>query len=94
MPMRRTLFFDMANGRTFAHMGDRNVKYWDVFSGKSGMTMMVMLSGGRPTCLQPPFLVLHNPTSNYPIMGVPENEVGVSYRTKPEGWMDRRVILE
>lgn len=81
-------FIDMSNGRKLTQMGDRNIKYSDVVSVKSVMTMMVMLSGGRPAFLQPPFLVLQNPTSNYPTMGVTDNVVEVIYRTQPKGWMD------
>lgn len=75
-------------------MGDQNVKYSDFVSVKSEMTIMVMLSGGSPLFLQPPFMVFQNPTSNYPIMGVPDNVVGVSFRTQPHGSMDRLVFLE
>lgn len=86
--------FDMANGRPLAHMGYRNVNYSVVVSGKSGMTMVVMLSGCRPAFLQSPFLAFQNPTTNYPITGVLENVVGVSNCTQPKGWMYNRVFLE
>ena len=39
-----------------------------------------------------PFLIFKNKDSNYPIRGVPDDVPGVSYKTGPKGWIDRRVM--
>lgn len=86
--------FDMGNGRTLDHMGDRNEKYSDIFSGKSGIYMMVMLPGAKPACIQPLVMVFQNPTSYYLIMGVPDNIVEVRYQKQPKGLIYRMVFLK
>ena len=85
---------NMDNGRTLGFRGDVEVRYADVTSGGEGMTMMVRISGGKDAKLENPFMVLKNQNSSYPIRGVPENVAGVSYRTGPKGWIDKRFMKE
>ena len=85
---------NMHNHKTLCNRGDEEVKYADVVSGDEGMTMLVLLTGGRNSTIQPPFMTFKNDNSSYPIRGVPDDVPGVSYRTEPKGWMDSRMFGE
>lgn len=61
--------------------------------GGEGLTMMVSISSGKSAFIQPPFVIFRNKESNYPIRGVPDDVLGVSYRTGPKGWMSHRTLL-
>lgn len=63
-------------------------------SGGQNFTMMVHVAGGRRATLLPCFIVFQNAACNYPIRNCPDNVPGVSYRTGPKGWMDKRVFNE
>ena len=39
-------------------------------------------------------MIFKKKDSKYPIRGIPDNFNGVSYRTGPNGWMDKKVIVE
>ena len=82
---------NMDNCRTLGFRGDDNVKYADVVSGTTGMTMVVLLSGGTRSNICPPCMIFINKDSNYPIRGVPDDVTGVSYRTAKKGFMPRDV---
>jgi hypothetical protein len=52
------------------------------------MTMVVRISGGRRSLIEAPMLIFKNGNSTYPIRGLDDNILGVSYRIGPKGWMD------
>ena len=56
--------------------------------------MMVRINGARNASFEAPMLVFQNWNSSYPIRGIADNLPGVSYRSGPKGWMDRRVFKE
>jgi hypothetical protein len=80
------------NGRTLGVRGDDDVKYADVVSGGEGMTMMVRITGGPSALIQAPMMIFTNKSRSYPIMQVPDNVPGVSYRSGPKGWNDKTVF--
>lgn len=82
------------NGKTLGFWEDSEVRYADVVSGGEGMTMMVRLTGGSSSFLASPFMILQEEKGNYPIRSLPDDIPGVSYRTGPRGWIDRRVMVE
>jgi DDE superfamily endonuclease len=88
------LCINLDNGRTLGFIGDEHVKYADVVSGGIVMTMFVRITGGKNAYIQPPFMILQNENCSYPMRNLPDNIPGVSYRTGPRGWMDRRVMAE
>jgi hypothetical protein len=65
---------NMDNGRTVAGIGDRDIRYTDVVSGGTGMTMFVRVSGGAKAQLQPAFMVFQSP-GKYPIRGADDNNL-------------------
>lgn len=85
---------NMDNGKTLGFIGDNDVKYLDVVSGGEAITMMVRISGGPNATILPPMLVFKNASRSYPIRGVPDNVPGVTYRSSPKAWMDRKVWAE
>ena len=85
---------NMDNGRTLGFKGDSQVKYADVVSGGEGMTMMVRITGGTGASIEPPMMIFANGNRSYPIRGIPDDVPGVSYRTQPKGWMDRKTFVE
>lgn len=52
-------------GKTLGFLGDIAVKYLDVVSGGDSITMMVRLTGGSSSMIQPPIIVLKNATGSY-----------------------------
>lgn len=79
---------DQHDGRALAMKGDERVSYADVFSGKEGMKMMMLLGGGAYKHLEAPFMIFKNSACSYLIQGLPENVPGVSYRSgKRDGWI-------
>ncbi|KAI2506922.1 hypothetical protein MHU86_7514 [Fragilaria crotonensis] len=80
------------NGRTLGVRGDNDVKYADVVSGGEGMTMMVRLTGGPTSYIQPPMMIFTNQSRSYPIAAVPDNIPGVCYRSGPKGWNDKTLF--
>ena len=83
---------NMDNGQTLGFIGDEDVKYADVVSGGVGMTMVVMIRGGKWGKVEVPMLIFMNENRSYPIQGVPDNIPGVCYRSGPKGWMDKTVF--
>lgn len=85
---------NLDNGRTLGFRGDTTVKYAEVVSGGDSMTMVVRISGGRRSLIEAPMLIFTNENRNYPIRGLEDNIVGVSYRSGPKGWMDQSIFPE
>lgn len=84
----------MGKGKTLEFMGDNEVKYADVVSGGDQMKVVVGITGGRRTAIEPTFLIFKTQNRSYPIRGVLDNKPGVSYRSSRKGWMDFRVWCE
>lgn len=84
--------FNVDNGHTLGFIGD-TTKYADVSSGGDAMTMVLRITGGRDSRIEP-FMIFMNKDGNYPIRGVPDDVTGVSYRSGPKAWMDSRVFPE
>lgn len=85
---------NMDDGKTLDVKGATSVKYHDVVNGGEGMTMVVTLRGGASARLEVPMLIFQNETRSYPMRGLADDVPGVTYRTGPRGWMDRRVFAE
>jgi hypothetical protein len=66
----------------------------DVVSGGDSMTMVVRISGRHQSLIEVPMLIFTNGNSRYPIRGLDDNIPGVSYRTRPKGWMDQALFPE
>jgi DDE superfamily endonuclease len=85
---------NMDDGKTLDFKGAETVKYNDVVSGGEGMTLVVKLRGGFGACIETPMIVFQNQKCSYPIRSLPDDVPGVTYRSGPCGWMDRRVFVE
>ena len=86
--------FNMDNDHTRGLRGVDSVNYADVVGGSDGFTMVLRLRGGTNARLEAPFIIFKNRDSNYPMMNLPDNFEGVSYRTQPCGWMENNVFLQ
>lgn len=67
---------DMDNGRTLSARGEHNIRYADVVSGTTGMTMIVQVIGGKSTKIGVPMMIFSNIDCSYPIRGVSDNFAG------------------
>lgn len=74
--------------------GDIYDKYADVVSRDDGMTMTVLLPSSHDAGLKPPFMVFQNRDKAYLIHSVPDDVPRVCFRSFPEGWMDRTVVIQ
>lgn len=83
----------MDYGHTLGFAGDKLVKYADFTSGGEFITMMVGISGGEISLLDPPLFILKNKKSSYHIRGVAVDVAVVSYLAGPRSWVYRLVIL-
>lgn len=86
--------FNLDNGRTLGIMSDNSFKYTDVVSRDEPMSMMVRITGGKNAYIEPPFLISKNSSGSYPILGVPDNVPGVSYRSTPKRSMDSTMWVQ
>lgn len=68
--------------------------YVDVVSRGEGSTMLVRLSGVRHARAKAPFQGFKDKGRNCPIRGVDNNVPYVSYRTRPKGWMNGKVVVD
>lgn len=55
--------------------------------------MFLRHSGGQVVKTEPLFMIFTKKDRNYPICGVPDNDPGVSYRTRQKVWMDSTNML-
>jgi hypothetical protein len=83
---------NMDNSHTLGFQGDTTVKYVEMVSSGNSMTMVVRICGGRRSLIEVPMLIFTNGNNKYPIRGFDDNIPGVSYRTKPKGWMDHALF--
>lgn len=56
--------------------------------------MIVFIAGGTNARRETPMLIFKNADKNYPIRGLYGNIPGLTYRTGPKAWVERRVLLE
>ena len=56
--------------------------------------MVVLFSRGRCATIEAPMLIFSNENRSYPIWGLVDNILGVSYRTCSKGWMDQTILCE
>ena len=84
--------FNMDNHKTLGFRGSNKVNYADVVAGCDGHTMVLRLRGGIDAKLMHPFLIFKNRDRNCPMVNLPDNIDGVSYRTQPHAWMDNTVF--
>ncbi|KAJ0401149.1 hypothetical protein P43SY_004356 [Pythium insidiosum] len=88
------MLFDMDNKRCLGFRGQESMTYLDVVGGGEGMTLIVKLRGGSNPRIEPAMLVFQNANCSYPIAGVKDDVEGITYRSGPKGWMDKRVFKE
>ena len=86
--------FDLHNCETLGFLGCTTVNFADVLSVGEGMTLVLRIYGVENAKVEALFMIFKNRNFSYPINGVADNIEGVSYRTGPRGWMDRRVFKE
>ncbi len=79
---------DMNNHRTLGIWGAQKLNYADVASGGDGFTMVLRLRGGVNAKLEDPFLIFKNRSRSHPMINLPDDIAGVSYRTHPRRWMN------
>ncbi|KAL3698368.1 hypothetical protein R1sor_012444 [Riccia sorocarpa] len=85
---------NMDNGRTLGFRGDTQVKYADVVSGSQGMTMVVKVTGSVHAKIGTPFMIFSNANCSYPINNVPDNVLGVCYRTTKKAFITSACIAQ
>lgn len=54
--------------------------------------MMVRIYVGTRSIIEPPFMILKNTDSPYPVRDAEDTIPVLSYQTEPNGWIDRHVI--
>lgn len=63
-------------------------------AGGEGMTMLVWISVGAGSLIQPPFLILKNKGCNYSIKRVADDIPGLCYHSGVKGWISRFTMVE
>ena len=89
-----TFIVNMDNDKASGFRDDTSVKYADVVVGGEAMTIVVRISGGCRSSLEAPMIIFTNGNSNYPICGLKDSILGISYRTGPKGWMDQSIFSQ
>ena len=80
--------FNMDDSKTLGLRGSANVNYADVVGGAEGFTLVLRLCGGCNAKLMNPCIIFKNRDRSYPMINLPDEILGISYCTKPRGWMD------
>ncbi len=88
------IFFNMGNHKTLGRKGTTKVNYAGVVAGGDGLTMVLRIFGGANASIHQSFLIFKNKQRNYSMKNLPDNVEGVSYCTRPNGWMDQIVFNE
>lgn len=57
------------------------------------MEMTVRVSGGSLSVVENRFMIFKTKLYSYPIIGLLGDVFGVSYRTGPKGWIERRLMV-
>lgn len=79
---------NMDYGKALGFKGSDDFKWAYVISGDEGMTIVLILSGGRNSTIDPAFLIFKNQQRSYPIRGVPDIIPALAYSKGPKGCMD------
>lgn len=69
------------------------MKYAEAISGFGRIAMVFRIREGRDAVIELPFIVFKNDKRSYPIRGLSEDILVVSYRSGPKGCMDTTVML-
>ena len=85
---------NLDNGQTLGFWGDTIVKYIEVVPNDESMTTVLYISRGRSITIEVPMLIFSNENRIYPIRGLVNDILGVSYRIGPKGWMDQIIFPE
>ena len=86
---------NVVTSRMLEFCGDENVKYADVVSGgENDMFLMVRKTDVvfSRTCSS--MMIFQNHYHTYPMRGVPDNVVGVNYRSDPKRWSDKKIVVQ
>jgi hypothetical protein len=83
---------NLDNGHTLGFREDTSVTY--AKTGGDYKTMIVRISGGQRSMIEAPMLIFTNAHRSYPIRGLEDTILGVTYRTGPKRWMDQSIFLE
>ena len=82
----------MGNHHTLGTSGVDSIHSADLVGGADGFTMVLRLSGGTHARLEAPCIIFKNRENNYPMMNLPDNIEGISYRTQSHGCLDNKVF--
>jgi hypothetical protein len=85
---------NLDNGHTLGFWGDTSVTCAEVVLGGDSMTMVVRVSRGRRFMIEAPMLIFTNAHRSYPIRGLDDTILGVTYKTGPKRWMDQSIFPE
>ena len=70
------------------------MNYADIVSGGESMTIVLRITGGYDSKIAAPFIIFKNKGFSYPIFGVPDDILDVSYRSSPNGWMSTEMFAK
>ena len=79
---------NMDNGYTLGFYGDMSIKYANVVARGDAITMVVCISRGNRSSTRTPLIIFTIDNSNYPIHGLDDSFLRVSYCIGPKGWID------
>ena len=58
------------------------------------MTLVVLIRGDRKARVLNPMIIFTNASGSYPIRGVPDSVRGVTYRSAPNGFINKELMRE
>ena len=88
------MVIDMDNGHVLDFQFSKHVTCADLASARYCFTVCMRLSGGPQGKIEKPLVIFQNPSSKYPIAGIPDNIQGITYRSSPKGWMSSQLFHE
>jgi hypothetical protein len=89
------LLVDQKTKKILTFRGTTQVKYQTVVNGTEGMTVVITIKGGDASAkVGVPLVIFQNDHYNYPLAHVPDNVLGVRYRTQPKAFMDGKIMRQ
>lgn len=86
--------FDMDGGKVLDFQGTKRVRYAEVSSTRDKFTVSLRISGASNYNIVQSFIVFTNSRCSYPIQGLPDNVLNISYKRHLKNLMDRELVFE
>ncbi len=87
------MIIDIDNWRVLYFRGAKRVTHADVANSRDCFTVWMRISVEHGK-IERPLVIFQNPSSKYPIAGIPDNIDVVSYESSSKGWVSSQTFSD